>query len=254
MDASSFITRESDRLASVLASLDPTTPCPSCPGWTARDLIAHLTQVHHFWATVLAENIRTDEEVAPVDANPPGLPESIDEILPVRAAATRALTAALDNLSDEEPRWSWWPADQTVGFTRRMQVCEAVMHRVDAELAAGLEPTPIDEDIAAHCLSHCVDVMWAWLPEGASHTSRGVARIAAAGREWLVDVGDYPHGDSAPVPRAQRAAEGAEPTVEIAGDLDDLARWAWGRGGQVMVTGDKSGVEAMERLIAAGIQ
>jgi len=254
MDATSFITRESDRFASVLASLDPITPCPSCPGWTARDLIAHLTQVHHFWATVLAEDIRSDEDASRIDDSPPELPESIDEILPVRAAATRALTAALDNLDDAEPRWTWWPSDQTVGFTRKMQVCEAVMHRVDAELAAGLDPSPIDRDVAAHCLSHCVNVMWGWLPDGASHTSRGIVRIASDGQEWFIDVGDYPGTGGEPIPRAQRAAAGAEPTVEIAGDLEELARWAWGRGGQVMITGDKTGVAAMEGLIAAGIQ
>src|SRR5690625_1243686 len=254
MDATSFITRESDRLASVLASLDPTTPCPSCPDWTARDLVAHRTQVHPIWATVRPEAIRSDEDASRVEDSPPELPESIDEILPVRAAATRALTAALDHLGDAEPRWSWWRADQTVGFTRRMQVCEAVMHRVDAELAAGLDPSPIDREVAAHCLSHCVDVMWGWLPGGASHTSRGIARIESDGQEWFIDVGDYPDSSGAPVPRAERAAEGPEPTVEIAGDLEELARWAWGRGGQVMITGDNTGGAAMERLIAAGIQ
>src|SRR5690625_295700 len=254
MDATSFITRESDRLASVLASLDPTTPCPSCPDWTARDLIAHLTHVHHFWATLLTEDIRSQWVASRVEDRATELPESIDESLPVPAAPARALAAALDKLDDAEPRWSWWPADQTVGFTRRMQVCEAVMHRVDAELAAGLDPSPIDRDVAAHCLSHCVDVMWGWLPDGASHTSRGIARIESDGQEWFIDVGDYPGSSGAPVPRAERAAEGAEPTVEIAGDLDELARWAWGRGGQVMITGGHTGITAMERLIAAGIQ
>src|SRR5699024_7798364 len=144
-----------------------------------------------------------------VEDSAPELPESIDEILPVRAAAPRALTAALDNLDDAEPRRSWWPAGQPVGLTRRVQVCGAVMHRVDAELAAGLDPSPIDRDVAAYCLSHCVDVMWGWLPDGASHTSRGIARIESDGQEWFIDVGDYPGSSGAPVPRAERAAEGA---------------------------------------------
>ena len=178
--------------------------------------------------------------------------ESIDDSARACRGDPRAHGSARQ-FDDAEPRWSWWPADQTVGFTRRMQVCEAVMHRVDAELAAGLDPSPIDRDVAAHCLSHCVDVMWGWLPDGASHTSRGIARIESDGQEWFIDVGDYPGSSGAPVPRAERAAEGAEPTVEIAGDLDELARWAWGRGGQVMITGDHTGIAAMERLIAAGI-
>lgn len=253
MNPSEFIAAESDRFASVLASLDPATPVPSCPEWTARDLIKHLTQVHHFWATILNDDLRTDPDVQRLEETRPELPESIDEILPVRAAATRALAAALDNLDDAEPRWSWWPREHTVGFTRKMQICEAVMHRVDAELTAGLTPTPLSEHVAAHCLSHCVDVMWA-VPDGADHHSRGIAEITAGRREWLVDVGEWRSDDGQAIPRAERAPARARPTITVTGELDDLARWAWGRGGQVHITGDAGGIEAVERLIAAGIQ
>src|SRR5699024_9405384 len=220
----------------------------------AADLLWHLTGVQRFWAAVLEQDVRTDDAAESLESAAPPQPSAISEMLPVREVATQELVDQLRRLGDDEPRWTWWEADQTVGFTRRMQVCEAVMHRVDAELAAGLDPSPIDRDVAAHCLSPCVDVMCGWLPDGASHTSRGIARIESDGQEWCIDDG-RDHGSSgAPVRRAERADEGAEPTVQIAGDLDAFARWAWGRGGQVMITGDHTGIAAMERLIAAGIQ
>jgi hypothetical protein len=56
------------------------------------------------------------------------------DIIALREQATTALLEQLDRLDDAEPRWSWWPPEQTVGFTRRMQIHEATMHRVDAEL------------------------------------------------------------------------------------------------------------------------
>lgn len=253
MTPSEFITGESDRFAAVLASLDPATPVPSCPEWTARDLMEHLTHVHHFWATVLNDDLRSDDDVRELDANPPALPDSIDEMLPIRAAATRALAAALGRLDDAEVRWTWWPPEQTVGFTRRMQICEAVMHRIDAELTAGLTPTPLSDHVAAHCLDHCIDVMWA-VPEGVEHHSTAIAKVTSAGHEWLVDVGQWHSSEGEPFARAQRAEAGSQPSVTITGSLDDLARWAWGRGGQVEITGDDDGVLAVQRLIAAGIQ
>lgn len=54
------------------------------------------------------------------------------------------------------------PSDQSVGFTRRMQVHEAVMHRIDAELAAGLPVKSIDAGVAQAGIVHAVEVMFAW--------------------------------------------------------------------------------------------
>lgn len=59
-------------------------------------------------------------------------------------------------------------ADQTVGFTRRMQTYEATMHRVDAELTAGLPVGPIAPDVAASAVDHAIDVMWGWQQEGST--------------------------------------------------------------------------------------
>src|SRR5690625_2065444 len=142
MKATDVIVAESDRLAAALAALDPATPVPTCPEWTARDLLGHITGVHHFWASVLAGGLTSDDDVRYLEEEIPDLPETIDGILPIRAAATRSLVAALDALDDDEPRWTWWAPDQTAGFTRRMQVCEAITHRLDAELTAGPDPTP----------------------------------------------------------------------------------------------------------------
>ena len=88
------------------------------------------------------------------------------ELLALREQATTALLDQLGRLDDAEPRWTWWPADQTVGFTRRMQTYEATMHRVDAELTAGLSIGTIAPDVAAGAVDHAVDVMWGWLPDG----------------------------------------------------------------------------------------
>jgi hypothetical protein len=44
----------------------------------------------------------------------------------------------------DEPAWTFWPDDQTCAFWFRRMAHETVVHRVDAELAAG-EVTPVED-------------------------------------------------------------------------------------------------------------
>lgn len=76
--------------------------------------------------------------------------------------------------------------DQTVDFTWRMQTHEATMHRVDAELTAGVALSPIPAAIAADGVDHVVNVMWAWAPASAARrvTGRVDVRATDTGRVW----------------------------------------------------------------------
>src|SRR5699024_7302518 len=52
-DAITTIRQEADRLASALTTVSPDQQVPTCPEWTAEDLLWHLTEVHEFWAEIL---------------------------------------------------------------------------------------------------------------------------------------------------------------------------------------------------------
>src|SRR5215472_11044104 len=108
------LARESARFAAALRGAAPAAPVPSCPGWDADDLLWHLAEVQWFWGTIVREGITGEQ----ADGLKPGSP-----------AGT-------------------WSADQTVGFVRRRQAHEALIHRVDAELTAG-ERTGMDQGLSA---------------------------------------------------------------------------------------------------------
>src|ERR1700754_1650154 len=146
MDSTAIIRTEAQRFADVLAATPSDARCPTCPDWTASDLLWHLTEVHLFWAGVLDRNVQTEADLAAVEQAKPDRPGATPDLLALRESATNALVAQLGRLDDAEPRWSWWPPDQTVGFTRRMQIHEATMHRVDAELTADVPVGPIAPD------------------------------------------------------------------------------------------------------------
>lgn len=250
MDRIAIIRTEAQRLAEVLAVTSPDARCPTCPDWSASDLLWHLTMVHFFWAGVLERNARTESDVAAVEESKPRRPSAMRDLLALREQATTALLEQLGRLDDAEPRWTWSPADQTVGFTRRMQTYEATMHRLDAELAAGMPIGPIAPDVAAGAVDHAVDVMWGWLPEGSAHEPRAVVEFVApdADRRWLVEV-----GVASDWPRALRATDG-EPTATVSAGVADLAQWAWTRGGVVEISGRAESVAALEAVVTNGMQ
>jgi uncharacterized protein (TIGR03083 family) len=189
MDRLAVIDSESRRFAEVLSDTDPSTRCPTCPDWSASDLLWHLVNVHFFWAGILEHRVQSATELPAIEAAKPARPGALADLLGLRERATAALLDQLATRDDVEPCWSWWPPDQTVGFTRRMQTYEATMHRVDAELAAGLPVTPIAQDVAAGAIDHAVDVMWVWTrgkaiqPSGQPHALTALDALLTQGME-----------------------------------------------------------------------
>lgn len=250
MDRIAIVRTEAQRLADVLAVTAPDVRCPTCPDWSAADLLWHLTEVHFFWAGVLERDARTESDIAAVEHAMPARPGGTPELLALRAQATDALTGQLARLDDADPRWTWWPPDQTVGFTRRMQTYEATMHRVDAELTAGLPLEPVTADVAAGAVDHAVDVMWGWPSDGAGYEPRAVVEFVATDTDnrWLVEVGvvsDWP--------RAVRASAG-EPTATVTARVVDLALWTWTRGGSVEISGEAASVAALSEVVDNGMR
>lgn len=275
-DATAVIRQESERFAAVLAAVSADQKVPSCPDWTAADLLWHLTEVHEFWAGVLTGPATTQDQAMALEEGAVPRPAENDALPARRAAATEALLAQLSSRQDEETAWFWYSAQQNVGVTRRMQTHEATIHRVDAELAAGRPVTRIAENVAHAGLDHVLSVMWPamfeWIPEWAELRPVAVATITAdAGRtrELLISrwSGTRPRdGKEFDVPVGRLLGNPAEaeglPRVAVHGSANALDLWAWGRalaldalaGGpeKVEIIGDAQAVAQIEALINQG--
>lgn len=258
MDRELVIRTESQRFADVLADTPSDARVPTCPDWTADDLLWHLTEVQLFWAGVLATSALTEKQVEAVETAKPARPTQRDQTLALRATATESLLTQLARHSDPEPLWSWFEPDQTVGFTRRMQTYEATMHRVDAELAAGLPISQIEAEVAAGAVAHGIEAMWSWMPESAAYERLAIAEFIAAdtGDRWLAELGRWrgssQSGKPIEGPRAIRAESGT-PTVTVGAPVVDLALWAWKRGGSAEVSGDRDGLAALDAVMSQGM-
>lgn len=140
-----------ERFAEVVAGGDPRSPVAACPGWSLHDLVDHLGGVHQWAANAVVSGTPVFE--------------------PERAARGRESLAAwyrrhaahlidvLEGRPADAPAWTLDDSDPTVGFWRRRQVHETVMHTWDAETSCG-EPRAIEPLLAWDGVKEVAEVLY----------------------------------------------------------------------------------------------
>ena len=155
------IRAESARFRAVLADADPAARVPSCPDWDAADLLWHLAKVQRFWAGAVPD--RPAEPAEGEEAYDAGRPATYPELLAAYDVASAALRRGPGGRR-RRPTEAWtWSDDHTVGFILRRQAHEALVHRIDAELAAGT-PSEVDPRLAADGVAEVIGVMYGGCP------------------------------------------------------------------------------------------
>ena len=248
LDAPTYLAHieaESARFLDVLATCPPEARVPSCPDWNAADLLWHLGTVQYFWHRIISER-----PTGPDDYVEPERPASYDELLAFFKTTHEAFASALAAASPDEPAWSWsQPSDQNVAFTYRRQAHEALIHRLDAELAAGVS-SPMPADLATDGVHEALDVMFGGLPPWGTFTPRPDAyveyRLTDTGVSVWAQVGTFagtsPEGKTyADEPDQHVVPEpGVAPALVVSGTAADLDAWLWHRVGdeRVVIEGD----------------
>jgi uncharacterized protein (TIGR03083 family) len=248
---------DSERFAQVLAATDPAAAVPTCPDWSAADLLWHLGEVQLFWGTIVGGRLRDPDQA---EQAKPERPVDYDALLAFFLASSGTLIDALAATPDDTVVWTWFPSDQSVGFVRRRQAHEALIHRLDAELTAGTV-SEIDADLATDGVQEVLDWMYGGVPEWATQTDSGpVGRLATTdtGASWLVRLGTWsgtsPNtGNTYTDEGALTVVESGEPSFEVTGTARDLDAWLWNRATptDVHLDGDTA---AFAELIRSGVQ
>ena len=229
---------------------------PSCPGWTVAELVHHLTEVQHFWGSIVDGRLGDPGGVAAQD-------RPVEEALVGQFEnAHRLLADALGNADPGDHCWSWSDDGGTIGWVARRQHHEAAIHLADLELAAGRRPS-LHHDSAVDGIHEMIDVMLGDFPAWMTYEPL-----------WLVEI-DVDEFDVATLmtvgllsgkgpesgqvyldlPGARRAEYGL-PDAIVSGPADAMDLWLWGRGpvDALAVTGEAEAVEALRLAIADGTQ
>ncbi len=179
------VPREAARLAVVTAPLLDER-VPSCPDWTARELVGHLWRVYWFWhAQVIAADPtdRVDPGDRPLD--PDAEPGDALEL------AAAELVEAMRGAGAGASCWNWSGVNPTVSWLARRMALETAVHRYDGELCAGT-PGTIDADLAADGIDEYLRVhLFADIPDAPTATLGGTLCLACSdtGDAWTVEIG-----------------------------------------------------------------
>jgi uncharacterized protein (TIGR03083 family) len=258
LDYLDHLARESARFAVAIGQAPPDAAVPTCPDWNADDLLWHLAEVQFFWGTVVREGLTGDE----AEKRTPERPAYRTALLALYQQASRDLGEILTTSTPETPAWTW-SDDHTVGFIRRRQAHEALIHRVDAELTAGSRTT-LDPRLCADGVDEALRVMYGGLPDWGAFTpepDRTVRlRATDTGGSWLVTLGRFTGTDPGtetsydqPDLHAAAGDPGGDAAAEISGSAADLDCWLWHRPGQVARTGDADVLSGFDAVIKPGI-
>lgn len=259
LDYRTIVADESARFADVLTVVSPDAPVPSCPDWTAADLTWHLAEVQHFWSAIVG-GLLPDPDLVPELARP-----ADDELVELQRGRATALLGAFERRSPDDVCWSWADDGGTVAWILRRQAHEAIIHRVDAELAAGGEVTDTAPDVAADTVDELLNVMVDGVPDWGTFTPDGATldlHATDVDRRWRLRFGRFtgtsPNtGTTYDLDAAGLTTVDADPAdCEVAGTAWLLARWGWGRGdlSALSVTGDPALADRLRTVIAEGTQ
>ncbi len=217
---------EADGAALIAAcAMAPGAAIVACPGWTTEMLTEHIAEVHDSWAFTVNGPVLTFEEMLAFWQS--------DRSIPDPSTARAALLQAL-RVVDDAPCWTW-SKDHNVGFVRRFQASEALIHRVDAELAAGIAIV-IEPAAAVDTIGVFLTYMMGDVNEGAPEVGGSVhIHCTDCEGEWLIDsAGDvtigHQKGDAAIRGKAQDIVlalwrRGSLDACDVVGDADVARRF-----------------------------
>jgi uncharacterized protein (TIGR03083 family) len=226
----------------LVSGLTPTpggldAPVPWVPEWRARDLIGHLGTVHR-WTTSIVRAGTTEPP-------PPGArqtPPADENLLEWYETGLVELVATLRTVPPDAPAWHMSPAAERVAASwARRQAHELAVHRLDLEVAAGVQLSPVEPLLAEDGVDELLTVIvprWAHTEPLATADATVGVRCSDTGRSWSVSV---VRGEVTVLP----GRTGTE-DASAEGTATHLLLHLWGRPVGVTVDGDPA-AEALLR-------
>lgn len=252
-DFPDVVRAESARFLEVVVAADLSVVVPTCPDWDLAALTDHLGGLYGWVADLVGARARER-------AAKPVRDESLDLATWFGAAAERLASTLADAEPDPE-LWTWatgqLPVEDGLAFWQRRMAHETVVHRYDAELAAGVPVAPVERWLAADG----IDELWQWFAEGVPDWMTftpgvGVVRIEATDHDadWTMALGRAAGttGSGREVDVPATVFTDADPDTTVRASVGDLHRWLWGRGDlpPMATDGNQSHIVTLRAAIA----
>ena len=232
---------EANALASAAEEAGLDAPVPTCPGWTVRDLVLHLGEVHR-WATAAITSGATKLGEVPGDSLGP-LPEPADTI----DWFCRGAIALRETLDSADPSFEYAafladPAAPRVRFWARRQAMETSVHRVDAESALG-RCTALSPEVA---LDGIDEFLTGFLPRSRTPLRTDAARTLLIAPDYSEQRWTVTISNEMPV-TVREAGAAADADCVVSGPASDIYLAMWNRCSLdgLQITGDRSVIDLL---------
>ncbi len=197
------------------AGLDASVP--TCEGWTVRRLLQHTAKVHQRTEAV----VRTGADTPPRSSEFPRFSDD-DALFDEAMTTLDRLCVTLELADPDGPSWNFTRAPQTNAFWTRRMAHETTVHRVDAELAAGLPPSRIAHGNAVDGIDELVALM---MPNVFPHKESDLSAVVHLHctdlpGEWLITFGDG---------LMVTTRDHGKGDVAVRGPAAGIFLWGWGR-------------------------
>jgi uncharacterized protein (TIGR03083 family) len=229
------VREEGGLMVTAVAQAEPDSAVPTCPEWTVRDLARHMGGVHR-WATGFVRG-RTEPLHADLDEVVGTWPADA-ELAAWLAEGSADLVAALTEAPDALECWTFLPAPSPLAMWARRQAHETAIHRVDAQLAAGLAVSPCSPVFAADGIDELLSL---FVPRRSTalHADPPVTlavRCADVDASWLLRLDE--HG----VTTTPADSDRDRAHCAVTGRADDLYLALWNRAGadDLTVAGERA--------------
>jgi uncharacterized protein (TIGR03083 family) len=153
----------------LIGSADPSTPVPTCPDWTLKQLFRHVGRGNRWAAQIVAE--RRCQPLDPREVRDGKPPDDPDAAIDWLNGGAQALINAVDRVGSDCRVWTFL-GTRPAGWWIRRRLHEVAVHRADAALALGADYDP-PVDLAADAISEWIELMTVQAKRNSPPVERG---------------------------------------------------------------------------------
>lgn len=153
MDFRAALLDQTREFGELIRSADPSTPVPTCPDWTLRQLFRHVGRGNRWAAQIIAD--RSTEPLDPRDVREGKPPDEPDAAIDWLNSGAQLIVDAVDRIGPDTRVWTFIGA-RPCGWWIRRRLHEATVHRADAALAVGVD-YDLPPELAADGISEWIE-------------------------------------------------------------------------------------------------
>ncbi|RAV18115.1 hypothetical protein DQP55_01115 [Mycolicibacterium sp. GF69] len=157
MDFRAALLDQTRTFGELIRSADPSTPVPTCPGWTLKHLFRHVGRGNRWAAQIIAE--RRMSALDPRDVRGGKPPDDVDGAADWLNDGARLVIDAVDRVGAATRVWTF-RGPRPAGWWIRRRLHEVSVHHADAALTLGVDFAP-PVDLAADAISEWIELMGA---------------------------------------------------------------------------------------------